>query len=189
MTSFITLVSNDNVTFNVNPKVASMNITIKNMLEDGVFSEANQTPLTIDGVTLGKILEYCNWHYENPTVVPEVPEPKPETSSTSTPSSMPKSFEPEPQIKKRLDTDICKWDVEFLQKLNDKQLHDIILACDYLDNKPLLEIACKTVVNSLKGKNTQQIRDKYNIVNDFTKEEEQKIMDTNDWCELYHTSD
>ena len=198
MASFITLLSNDDKTFNVKPEVASMNNTLKDMLEGGVFLETNQTPLTVDGETLGKILEYCTWHYENPEVIPE-PEPKPEPESKPEPASEPSTtitttstfsvpmpLDPTPQIKKRMDTDICEWDVAFLKRLTEEQLHKIIFACDYLNNKPLLEIACKTVVNSLRGKTAQDMREKFNIENDFTKEEEQHIMDTNDWCELYH---
>ena len=44
-----------------------------------------------------------------------------------------------------------------------------------MDIKPLLDTGCKTVANMIKGKSPEEIRKTFNITNDFTREEEDKI--------------
>jgi S-phase kinase-associated protein 1 len=54
-------------------------------------------------------------------------------------------------------------------------LFELILASNYLDMKNLLDLGCKTVANMIKGKSVEEIRKTFNIVNDFTPEEEEQI--------------
>ena len=56
-------------------------------------------------------------------------------------------------------------------------------ASNYLDIKALLDIGCKTVANMIKGKSPDEIRKTFNIVNDFTPEEEEQIRRENEWAE------
>jgi len=44
-------------------------------------------------------------------------------------------------------------------------------------------VGCKTVANMIKGKSVEEIRKTFNIVNDFTPEEEEQIRKENEWCE------
>ena len=85
-------------------------------------------------------------------------------------------------------TDISEWDQKFIA-VDQEMLFEIILAANYLDIKPLLsvladskhltfliffdsDVGCKTVANMIKGKTPEEIRKLFNIVNDFTPEEE-----------------
>jgi S-phase kinase-associated protein 1 len=69
---------------------------------------------------------------------------------------------------------VCSWDVEFL-KVDQGTLFELILAANYLDVRGLLDVACKTVANMIKGKNPEEIRRTFNIKNDFTPEEEEQV--------------
>jgi hypothetical protein len=64
------------------------------------------------------------------------------------------------------------WDQTFMQ-VDQEMLFEIILASNYLDIKPLLDVGCKTVANMIKGRSPEKIRKIFNITNDFTPEEEE----------------
>jgi len=42
---------------------------------------------------------------------------------------------------------------------------------------------CANVASMIKGRNTEEIRKQFNIVNDFTPEEEAQVREENRWCE------
>jgi len=84
--------------------------------------------------------------------------------------------------KEEVKDDILPWDLEFC-KIDQTDLFGLILAANYLDIKPLLDLTCKTVANMIKGKTPEEIRKTFNIKNDFTPEEEEKVMKENEWCE------
>lgn len=62
-------------------------------------------------------------------------------------------------------------------------LFELILAANYLDIRGLLDVSCKTVANMIKGKSPEEIREIFNIENDFTKEELEQVRKENEWCE------
>lgn len=84
-------------------------------------------------------------------------------------------------------TEIEEWDQKFMQ-VDQEMLFEIILAANYLDIKQLLDVGCKTVANMIKGKSPEEIRKTFNIVNDFTPEEEEQIRRENEWAEEWVSS-
>ena len=154
----VNLESSDEQRFDVPVELASMSVTIKNMLDDlGDTNAAIPLP-NVTGKILGKVIEYCRYHHEHPT--PATDDKKDE---------------------KRTD-DIIPWDQTFCQ-VDQSTLFELILAANYLDIKPLLDVTCKTVANMIKGKTPEEIRKTFNIKNDFTPEEEEQIRKENEWCE------
>lgn len=155
----VTLRSEDAQDFTVTVKVAKMSETLKNLIEDAGVD--NPIPLpNVSGKILAKVVEYCNWHDQNPA---------------------PPKTEEDKVDEKRTD-DIIPWDLEFC-KVDQATLFELILAANYLDIKDLLDLTCKTVANMIKGKTPEEIRKTFNIKNDFTPEEEEQVRKENEWCE------
>ncbi|KAK6075765.1 Skp1 family protein [Seiridium cupressi] len=157
----IHLQSNDNATIEVDRVVAERSLLIKNMLEDLGETAATQT-IPIPNVTepvLRKVIEWCEHHRADPPPTNE-----------------------EDNDNRKKTTDIDEWDQKFMQ-VDQEMLFEIILASNYLDIKPLLDVGCKTVANMIKGKSPEEIRKTFNITNDFTPEEEEQIRRENEWAE------
>ncbi|OVA10206.1 SKP1 component [Macleaya cordata] len=77
--------------------------------------------------------------------------------------------------------DLKEWDAEFV-KVDQGTLFNIILAANYLNIKNLLDLTCQTVADMIKGKTPEEIRRTFNIVNDFTPEEEEEVRRENQWA-------
>ncbi|OHE95650.1 E3 ubiquitin ligase complex SCF subunit scon-3 [Colletotrichum orchidophilum] len=155
--------SNDNITIPVDRVVAERSMLIKNMLEDvGDDSISQENPIPIPNVNeavLRKVIEWCEHHRNDPV----------------------QSADDENDARKKT-TEIEEWDQKFMQ-VDQEMLFEIILASNYLDIKPLLDVGCKTVANMIKGKSPEEIRKTFNITNDFTPEEEEQIRRENEWAE------
>lgn len=137
-----------------------MSVTLKNMLDDLGDDEDNPIPLpTVPGAILTKVIDYCTHHKDDPPVAEDL-----QTS-------------PE----KKLDQ-IVGWDKEFVT-VDQATLFEMILAANFLDIKPMLDLTCKTVAEMIRGKTPEEIRKHFNIKNDFTKEEEEQVRKENEWCE------
>jgi S-phase kinase-associated protein 1 len=77
--------------------------------------------------------------------------------------------------------DLDKWNKDFT-RVDQQTLFELILAANYLNIKPLLDLTCMTVANMIKGKTPEEIRKTFNIENDFTKEEEEEVRRENQWA-------
>ena len=67
---------------------------------------------------------------------------------------------------------VDSWYADYIN-VEKEELFELIMASNYLDIKPLLELACAKVASKIKNKSIEEIRKFYNIENDFTPEEEQ----------------
>jgi S-phase kinase-associated protein 1 len=56
-------------------------------------------------------------------------------------------------------------------------------AANFLDIQSLLDLTCKTVADMIKGKTPEQIRQEFDIQNDFTPEELEEVRRDNAWCD------
>ncbi|KXJ94794.1 S-phase kinase-associated protein 1A [Microdochium bolleyi] len=157
----IKLQSNDHHLIEVDQPVAERSLLIKNMLEDLGDAAVGQV-IPIPNVTepvLRKVIEWCEHHRNDP----------PSTNDEETDN-------------RKKTTEIEEWDQKYMQ-VDQEMLFEIILASNYLDIKPLLDVGCKTVANMIKGKSPEEIRKTFNITNDFTPEEEEQIRRENEWAE------
>ncbi|KEH29322.1 putative S-phase kinase-associated protein [Medicago truncatula] len=73
------------------------------------------------------------------------------------------------------------WDAEFVQ-LDQPVLFDLISAANFLDIKSLYDLTCKTVADMMNDKTPEQIREMFNIVNDYSPQEEEAIRSEHPWA-------
>lgn len=166
----VTLVSSQGDSFQVDGRVAMMSALVKTMLggiEDeggssggSAGSRSQEIPLpNVKTEVLVKVIAYCKHHVDQPAA---------------------------PIQKPLVDSDMKKvvpaWDADFVD-LEQETLFELILAANYMDIKPLLDLTCAKVASMIKGKTPEQIRKTFNIVNDFSPEEELKVREENKWCE------
>ncbi len=151
----ITLISADGEEFKIERKIAECSVLIKNFIEDLGDNEI----IPVGGVKsniLKKVIEWCDHHQDDKPPV-------------------------EDERDKKL-AEVGEWDQKFFQ-LDQKMLFEIILAANYLNIKKLLDAGCKTVANMMKGKTAEQLRETFNVHNDFTPAEEAAIIEENKWAE------
>jgi len=152
------LVSSEGQTFEVEESVATNSQLIKNMVEDSGTDEEIPLP-NVKSAILEKVIEYCRHLKE------EAPS------------------EIEKPLKTQVMQDIVSaWEAAFID-MEQEMLFELILAANYLDIKPLLDLSCAKVATMLKGKTPEEIRRTFNIENDFTPEEEAQIREENRWAE------
>lgn len=166
---YIVLQSNDHphpTQFKVSREAAKMSGLIKDMLEDQEGDAIIPVP-NVTGRTLRFALDYIEHHHNNRAEPIEKP------------------------LKGKIEDVISEWDKNFLYthlvKNHDEKQHetliDVIMAANFLNIKDLLDLTCACVASMIKGKTPEQIRALFNIENDFTPEEEEKIKEENRWCE------
>merc|ERR1712203_1251682 len=77
---------------------------------------------------------------------------------------------------------VSEWDANFVE-VDQETLFELILAANYMDIKPLLDLTCAKVASMIKGRTPDEIRKIFNISSDFTPEEEIKVRADNPWLE------
>ena len=73
-------------------------------------------------------------------------------------------------------------DRAFFNSLDLNTLIELTKAANYLNMEAFLEECCKAVAGHMRGLSTEQLRQKFNIVNDFTPEEEEQLRRETAWC-------
>jgi len=153
----VTLISSDGEKFQVPKKVAVLSELVRNMVEEGT---AEEVPLMdVKATVLSKVIEFCKHHVDSK--LPEIEKPLRSTNMIEM---------------------VPAWDAAFVD-VDQEILFELILAANYMDIKSLLDLACAKVASMIKGKSAEQIRQTFNIKNDFTPEEEAQIIEENKWCE------
>jgi S-phase kinase-associated protein 1 len=155
------LVSQEGESFDVPVSVAKMSELVKTMIdEDQDDDEAQEIPLpNVKSSILAKVIEFAQHFNAEPM------------------------FEIEKPLKSANMKDVVQdWYANFVS-VDQDVLFELILAANYMDIKPLLDLTCATVASLIKGKTAEEIRKQFHIVNDFTPEEEAQVREENKWVE------
>jgi len=152
------LVSQELEKIPVPKKVAMMSELVKTMAEGD--KEEKEIPLpNVKSAVLNKVVAYMKYHVDNPA----------------------KEIE-KPLKSANMNEVVSQWDADFVD-VDQELLFELILAANYMDIKPLLDLTCAKVASMIKGKTPEQIRKTFNITNDFTPEEEEAVRAENKWAE------
>lgn len=157
----VNLVSKEGDTFEVPLAVAKMSELVKTMIdEEEGEDDVQEIPLTnVKATVLQKVIDFCAHHKDDKMNEIEKPLKSPNMAEV-----------------------VQHWYAEFVN-VEQVMLFELILAANYMDIKPLLDLTCATVASMIKGKTPEEIRATFNITNDFSPEEEAQVRDENRWCE------
>lgn len=146
--------------FPVPVEVAKMSELVSQMIDDETEDELPEIPLpNVKASILQKVIEFCTQYKKEPMQDIEKP------------------------LKSSVMAEVVqKWYADFVS-VEQPVLFELILAANYMDIKPLLDLTCATVASMIKGKTPEEIRRTFNITNDFSPEEEAQVREENKWCE------
>ncbi len=144
----------------VDKSITEHSSLIKNMMTDVTDSDEPVPLINVTSDIFGIVLEIITF-YEG--IKPE---------DTSEELSDPENI----QIYEALET-------QFFNDMEQSTLFELILASNFLDIKFLIDGVCQKIANLIKGKEPEEIRRTFNIKNDFTPEEEEKIIRENEWID------
>ena len=149
------LIDSDGLKEEISVKAACRSGLIKSLLE--INPDSNEIPLKIKTPILKKVKEYLE-HYEDI---------EPKVIARPLPSNNFKEC-------------VEEWDYNFIN-VDFVMLNEIILASSNMDIKPLCDLCCAKEASLIQGKTTEEIRQLFGISHNFTEEEEQQILEENQW--------
>ena len=156
------LISQEGDRLDVPSAVAEMSELVKTMMGDADDDEDDEQEIPLPNVKisiLAKVVEFNTHHLQNP--LPQIEKPLKSANMHEV---------------------VGEWDAKFIE-VDQEVLFELILAANYMDCQSLLNLACAKVASMIKGRAPEEIRKTFNIVNDFTPEEEAQVREENKWCE------
>lgn len=78
--------------------------------------------------------------------------------------------------------DDAKMRADFVDQFDRHDLTSLTLAANYLNYDELLDATCDRIARMIRGKTPEEIRKEFNIENDLTPEEEERIKEENKWA-------
>jgi S-phase kinase-associated protein 1 len=161
----ISLVSQDDEKFQITYDIAKMSGLLNTILEnyDNDQNIDDEIPImNVKANILSKVIEFIKYYLEEPM----------------------KEIE-KPLISSDMSKVVQQWYADFI-KVDNQILFELILAANYLDIKPLLDLTCATTASMIKGKTPNEIAETFGIASTdiiITPEQEAKIREENLWCE------
>jgi S-phase kinase-associated protein 1 len=160
-TGTVNLVSKEGDSYEVPMAAAQMSKLVETSIdEDADEDEVQEIPLpNVRSAVLTKVIEYCT-HYQT----------EPMTPITT------------PLKSSKVEEVVQQWYADFVN-VEQVLLFELVTAANFMDIKPLLDLACFAVAVFIKGKSVGEIQKIFNISPDLSPEEEAEIREENKWCE------
>jgi len=158
----ITLVAADNSEIEVETKVVKGSQMITDMINKQ-GDNCSKIPLhTIKKNVLKKVIEFLNYHADIKKPYPIIMTPLQNSDLT------------------KLTPSLDQWDINYIN-CNQEMLYELILAANILNISSLMQLCAARVASMMKGKTADQIRNTFNIKNDFTPDEIAIMEEENKW--------
>ncbi|KAJ2078800.1 hypothetical protein H4R24_004224 [Coemansia sp. RSA 988] len=166
----IKLAAADGAVISVEQDMAEQSGTIRNILNDvGISTKPIPVP-NVSGPILSKVVDY--WRHHRGDASRQRPrEPLPGEENDSSEAATQRAI----SLMDDFDHEFCR--------IDQGTLFDIMLAANFLDVPPLLDLIGYTVANKMKGKTVAEMRATFQAKNNFTPEQEQQALRDNAWCE------
>ncbi|KAI2499972.1 hypothetical protein MHU86_14495 [Fragilaria crotonensis] len=131
----VTLISKEGVSFTVDANVAKMSKIVEDTVDGEDDGEDHEIQLpNVKSTVLAKVIEYCE-HYQTEEMTP---------IATPLKSS-------------KIEDMVQPFYAEFV-KLDQNMLFELVTAANFMDIKPLLDLACLAVSIMIKGKSAEELR-------------------------------
>ena len=156
----INLISQEGTEVPIRKSVGVRSVYIKGMIDDG----SENVPLPqITEKTIRRVVAYLE-HLAAGNASPEIERPLRSND---------------------IEDVVSDWMADFIKKdITDDEVQDLILAANFLDIKCLLALACAQLATHIRGLSIPEFRKRFNLVNDFTPEEEAEPFDEAKIAEL-----
>ena len=162
---YVTLKSSDGEIFKMHEEAVVESKTLKTLIANAGITDPIPL-LNVSSKILVMVIKYCEYHAKNEKTG------KDELKTSEDEVKAEDAVEAEDKVK--------AWGADFV-KVDVETLFELILAANYLDIKNLLNLTNQTVVDMMKGKDPEWIRETFHIKNDFTPEAEEAIRKNNKW--------
>ena len=136
----------------ISRKGALQSKLFQSMLIDDEDDKPAVIPIpNLNADTMRQVIRFCEYHAEDPMA--EIQQPIRAVT---------------------MDKLVSAWDAEFIN-IEQQLVFDLILASNYLDIDPLLQLCCCKIASMIKGKRGEEIKATFDIVGDLTKEEDDLV--------------
>jgi S-phase kinase-associated protein 1 len=160
----------------VSRKAIEQSKLIQSMLvDDDDDDDAPEIPLfEVSWATLRKVVDFLEHHEHDP--MQEIAKPIQTTDIVKLVGEWDANY-----IACAYESGVHGYDPTDPNKVNQEKLIHIILAANYMDIPPLLELGLCKLATMVKGKEPDEVKKLFNIAMDITPEEEKSVRDANPW--------
>jgi len=137
----IMLISQDDIQFEVSSNIIELSELIKTMIcnsDEDDDNDVQEMPLpNVRSCVLAKVIEYCRHYFKEPMSEIE-----------------------KPLISSKMGDVVNSWYANFVD-IDDEMVFEILLAANYMDIKPLLNLCCATIASKCKGKTVEEMSEHF----------------------------
>jgi len=162
-TGIVKLVSKEGDVHEVPLAVAKMSSLVATTIDDDDEDEAveHEIPLpNVKDAVLAKVVEYCK-HYTTEEAMTQIQTPLKSS---------------------KIEDLVQAWYADFVD-VEQSLLFELVTAANFMDIKPLLDLTCLAVSIAIKGKTAPQLREIFNISNEFSPDEEAQVREESQWTQ------